>query len=404
MGLTSATLMILVTALAVGGLVCSALWLWPRLSARTWGAVAGRVGVLAGTQALTLMAIGLLVNNYFGFYGSWGDLLGTHAVPAPGVREGGRAGTLRGEEVRPETNLRVIRTANVHINGNFRRSAGQLKEVMIPGPSTGLSTLAYVYLPPQYFAKEYARTRFPVIVGLTGYPGDPRNLISRMNMPAVAARAIEEGRMPPTVLVLTRPTVAPPRDTECMDVPRGPQVETFFTKDLKEAVARSLRVATTPAAWGVLGGSTGGYCALKLSMRHPEAYSAAVSLSGYFQPPVDATTGDLFGGSRRLREENDLMWRLAHLPHPPVSVLVASSRQGESNYLSTLRFLDAVRPPMRAASLILPSGGHNFTTWNRELPQALPWLANRLTTRAGARPAAPDPELVPAPRRPGPSG
>ncbi len=33
---------------------------------------------------------------------------------------------------------------------------------------------------------------------------------------------------------------------------------------------------------------------------------------------------------------------------------------------------------MRASSLILPSGGHNFQTWARELPQALPWLAQQL--------------------------
>ncbi|MFC6084403.1 alpha/beta hydrolase [Sphaerisporangium aureirubrum] len=407
MGLTSTWLAILAIVLAAGGLTGSALWIWPRLSARTWPAVAGRVGVLAGTQALTLMALGLLVNNYFGFYGSWSDLLGTGSAPVPAVREveapdsAPRGVAPAPEEVNPggrAHGIQVIRSANVYIPGKTHKSAGRLSEVMIPGAATGLSTLAYIYLPPQYFAKEYENTRFPVIVGLTGYPGDPRNLISRMNMPAVAARAIEEGRMPPTVLVLTRPTVAPPRDTECMDVPGGPQVESYFTRDLKRAVAGSLRVATTAAGWGVLGGSTGGYCALKLSMRHPEAYSAAVSLSGYFQSPVDATTGDLFGGSRRLRNENDLMWRLSHLPHPPVSVLVTTSRQGESNYLSTLRFLDAVRSPMRAASLILPSGGHNFTTWNRELPQALPWLARRLD----ARPHAPAPVPVPAPdsRRP----
>lgn len=414
MGLTSTTLLIVVIALAVGGLAGSAVWIWPRLTARTFGAVMGRAGVLAGTQVLTLAAIGLLVNNYFGFYGSWDDLLGIRSAPVPAVQE---AGPAPGREVRPRDpmrepaqdrvpdRMRVLRTADVHINGNFRQSAGQLKEVLIAGGATRLSTLAYVYLPPQYFAEEYAHTRFPVIVGLTGYPGDPRNLISRMNMPAVAAHTIAEGRMPPTVLVLTRPTVAPPRDTECMDVPHGPQVETFFTRDLRDVVTRSLRVATTSAGWGVLGGSTGGYCALKLTMRHPEAYSAAVSLSGYFQPPADATTGDLFGGSARLRRENDLMWRLTHLPSPPVSVLVTSSKQGESNYTSTLRFLDTVRPPMRAASLILPSGGHNFTTWSRELPQALPWLANHLTAHTGHHSGSPAgvPEEVPPPRRPGPT-
>ena len=53
------------------------------------------------------------------------------------------------------------------------------------------------------------------------------------------------------------------------------------------------------------------------------------------------------------------------MPAPPVSVLVASSKIGEKTYPGTLKFLSLVRPPMRAYSLFLPQGGHNFTTWNR---------------------------------------
>ena len=42
--------------------------------------------------------------------------------------------------------------------------------------------------------------------------------------------------MQPMILVMLRPTVAPPRDTECVDVPGGPQTETFFAEDLPQAV------------------------------------------------------------------------------------------------------------------------------------------------------------------------
>jgi S-formylglutathione hydrolase FrmB len=43
---------------------------------------------------------------------------------------------------------------------------------------------------------------------------------------------------------------------------------------------------------------------------------------------------------------------------------------------------------MRGYSLIVPQGGHNYGTWNRELPQSLEWLNRRLT------PAVPQPELA----------
>jgi S-formylglutathione hydrolase FrmB len=136
-----------------------------------------------------------------------------------------------------------------------------------------------------------------------------------------------------------------------------------------------------------MGDSTGGYCALKLAMRHPRVFTAAASLSGYYRAPVDPTTGSLFGrggpAAARLARANDLFWRLRHLPHPPVSLLVTSSRHGERDYGATLAFIRAVRasPPAQISSIILASGGHNFGTWSREVPGALTWLAAHLSDR-----------------------
>lgn len=383
--LTTAYVQVLFVALAVGGLVAT-VWLWPRLSGPSWRSVAARAGVLVADQTLLLLATAVVVNAYFGFFGSWGDLLGTDAAEAPAIMAGS-AGTAAGGAGL----VRVLGSRPVEVTRpKAGLPAGRLEQVTIAGARTGLSSPAYVYLPPQYFDAKYAGRRFPVILGLTGYPGDAENLVTRLGMPALTATSILTHEIGPAVLVLMRPTVAPPRDTECVDVPGGPQAETYFASDVPRAVAAAFRVGTEAANWGVLGESAGGYCALKLTMRHPEAFSAAVSLSGYFHAPVDVTTGDLFGGNRRLRDENDLMWRLANLPAPPVSVLVASSRQGESGYQATTDFLAAVKAPMRASSLILPSGGHNFATWNRELPQALPWLAQQLHAPAQtpSRPAS----------------
>ncbi|MEU6425820.1 alpha/beta hydrolase-fold protein [Microbispora sp. NPDC046973] len=373
MELTTAHVQVLFVALAVGGLVAT-VWLWPRLSGPSWRSIAARVGVLVADQTLLLLAIAVVVNAYFGFFGSWGDLLGTNAADTPAITAGSAGAAAGGAGL-----VRVLGSRPVQVTRpKAGLPAGRLEQVTIAGARTGLSSSAYVYLPPQYFEAKFAGRRFPVILGLTGYPGDAENLVTRLDMPALTATSILTHEIGPTVLVLMRPTVAPPRDTECVDVPGGPQVETYFTSDVPRAVAAAFRVGTGAANWGVLGESTGGYCALKLTMRHPEAFSAAVSLSGYFHALTDVTTGNLFGGNRRLQDENDLMWRLANLPAPPVSVLVASSREGESDYRATTDFLAAVKAPMRASSLILPSGGHNFATWNRELPQALPWLAQQL--------------------------
>ena len=374
MGLTSRKLELLAAVIAVACFV-GAVWVWPRLGGRSWRSLLGRAGVLLGVQLVTLIAIGLVANDYFGFYGSWGDLFGTDQGGAP-ITQGTATAGPGGDGV----TVQGSRAVPLELPGASGAGGGTVQTVSIRGAASGLTSPAYVYLPPQYGQAAYAHRRFPAVVVLTGYPGTAVNLITRMKYPTVAAQAIYEKQMQPTVLVLLRPTVAPPRDTECQDVVHGPQSETFFTRDLRAAIAGHYRVGTDGADWGIIGDSTGGYCALKLAMRHPEAYRAAASLSGYYKSAVDVTTGDLFGGSKQLRNENDLMWRLRHLPAPPVSVLVTSSYQGEHDYPQTMAFVRAVKPPMQVWKMLLPSGGHNFTTWNRELPGALRWLGAHLAT------------------------
>ncbi|WP_219466528.1 alpha/beta hydrolase [Nonomuraea rhizosphaerae] len=361
MGLTSVKLEVLMALAAVAALVAT-VWWWPRLGGRRWRAVLGRTGVLAGNQVLTLAALGLVANSYFGFYSDWGDLLGTDTTSAPITVAGVGAG------------IRVL--AQHAVRG------GRIEQVLMPGPATHLSEEAYVFLPSAYFTDK--RERFPAILALTGYPGDPKNLMTRLDLPGRMASAIAERQVKPTILVMMRPSVVLPRDTECVDVPRGPQAQTYFTTDVRQDMISAYRVGAGREYWGVLGGSTGGYCALKFAMSRPEAFSAAVSLSGYYRTIIDGTTGDLFAGDKTVEQRNDLMWRLANLPAPAVNVLVTSSRKGEADYRPTLRFLGAVKPPMQASSLILPSGGHNFNTWNRELPQALPWLAQQLHAPASS--------------------
>lgn len=191
----------------------------------------------------------------------------------------------------------------------------------------------------------------------------------------------KNGKMQPMILVMMRPTVAPPRDTECVDVPGGPRTESFFAKDLPDAVSAHYRVGKKPGSWGILGDSTGGYCALKLALHHPEVYAAAAGLSPYYKAPIDPTTGNLFHGNKELQNSADLRWFLRHKPAPDTSLLVTSSRVGEHNYKDTLKFISLVQSKQRTriASIILDSGGHNFNTWRREIPATLQWLSGRLS-------------------------
>ncbi|MBB5939384.1 alpha/beta hydrolase [Streptomyces zagrosensis] len=381
MGLTSNKVVTLAVIAAVLFFAMT-VWLWPRLAQRKPLAVLGRIGTLLITQVSVFCAIGLFANQTFGFYGSWADLFGTQDS----------LGVVVDHDTPAHERVKVISTRRVNVPGGDRpHIGGRIEKITVQGPASRIASPAYVYLPPEYFTEP--RRIFPAAVILTGYPGTAEALINGLKYPQTAHKLVKKGATQPMVLVLLRPTVAPPRDTECVDVPRGPQTETFFTKDLPHAISAHYRTGREAKNWGVIGNSTGGYCALKMAMRHPEAFSAAAGLSPSYKAPIDRTTGDLFGGDKQLERENNLLWRLDHKPAPPVSLLVTSSKEGEHNYKNTMKFIDKVKrlrkdgAPTRISSMILDSGGHNFNTWRREVPGTLEWMGDRLTAPSPGRPA-----------------
>ncbi|MEU9101379.1 alpha/beta hydrolase-fold protein [Streptomyces sp. NPDC048361] len=368
MGLTSTTA--LATAvLATVLLSLLVVWQWPRLAGRGWRPVLGRVGLMCAVQLLLFSSVGLAANKVFLFYGSWADLFGqqdgvgvlaAQAAASPGIKVDGKQ--------------------KVDVPGAGKPSVGgEVQRVSVQGERSRIATPAYVYLPPEYFQKDYQKKSFPVTVVLTGFPGTAENLIKGLHYPKTAWTLSKEKKTQPMILVMLRPTVAPPRNTQCIDIPGGPQTETFFADDLRKAVSGTYRVGMKPRNWGFIGDSTGGYCALKIALHHPEAYAAGVGLSADYKPDVDMESGDLFHGNKREANRSDLLWSLDHLPQGNSSFLVTTSHQGESNFRATQKFIAKVNKPARVSSITLDSGGHNFNTWLREIPPSLQWLSARLS-------------------------
>jgi enterochelin esterase-like enzyme len=370
MGLTGIPLLalfVLLTFAAMGAVVV----LWPRVDKRSLKSYAGRVGLLAVAQLTLLATIAIGTNSYFGFYGSWSDLF---AITSNGAGTGASAAAPVGA---PITVGSISGLAMP--NGDQPSTSGEMQDVTIHGLRTGLAEHALIYLPPQYFQPRFRHSQFPAAIVSTGYPGDVTALVSRLRYPIRLATGIALGQDKPMVLVMMSPEVVGSRDTECTNVPGGPQAETFWAQDVPDAVERTYRVIASAAGWGAIGDSTGGYCAVKLAMLNSDRFSAAASLSGYFAIGEDPTTGDIYG-NQAFQSENDLIWRIRNLPPPPVSVLLATSKVGEENYQPCLQFAADAKSPMSVSLLVRSQGGHNFTTWNSEIPVALQWLSARLST------------------------
>jgi enterochelin esterase-like enzyme len=374
MTLTGAPFLILLGLLTVGAFV-GVLRFWPRFAGHGLRPLTARLAVLAVAQLLLLSTALAAANSYFGFYTSWRDLVsvvsGSYAAAPPAPFSAVRHGS--GVTLHGRSGLAVP-------GGNDPAQAGQVEDTTIQGQLTGLSARALIYLPPQYFQPRYSKTMFPVVIVSSGYPGDVTKLVSLLRYPSRLATAIRAGQDQPMVLVMMSPMILPGRDTECTNVANGgPRAEDFWAQDVPAAVEQSYRVSQDATGWGLVGDSTGGYCALKIAMTNSDRFSAAASLSGYFDALQDSTTGDLYGGDPVFREQNDLLWRIKNLPSPPISALLATSRTGESNYGPTLDFIAHAKAPIRISTLIRAVGGHNFNTWNAEVPAALQWLSGHLS-------------------------
>jgi len=379
MSLLGRPLLVVVAVLAVAAPVLTYV-VWGHVGAHR-GRLLVRGALLVACQVSAVLLVAVMVNDYGYFYTSWSEVWGggTSSAALPPLVPG------RGASAGPP---RLAGSQGLRLLGDVPWSSpsqwatrGRVISVDIGGVRSELSEHAYVYLPPQYFARSSRTRLFPAVEVMTGYPGNEQSLVTRMKYPDQELAALRAHHASPMVLVMLRPSVTEPRDTECTDVPGGPQAMTYFAQDVPTAVEATLRVR--PNDWAVMGDSTGGYCATKIVMTHSDVFRAAVSFSGYYHALRDHTTGDLWGGSRVLRSLNDPLWRLRHLPEPPVGLFasIARGEGGAEGYRDTVRLQQAVAAthgPLRLTSLVVPDGGHNFAAWSALMPRAFSWLTQQL--------------------------
>lgn len=372
MGLTSSgtvVMLCLLTAL----LPLAVLLLWNRLRGNPALRAGQRLGLVVAAQLTAVLLVFVVVNDQYLFFQSWSELLGssTTAVIVPGDLPG--AGGAAAGTVRTAATAGTISGPGTH-----RAGTGRVIDETVTGSGTGITAEVIVHLPAEYDQVRYAHTDFPVLEVLGGYRGHPRGVLNAFHLLGALRAAARSGTLGPVITVIPTVNVALPRDTECTDVPGGPKAESWLAGDVHSLVLRQFRAQRTPGAWAVMGFSTGGYCAAKLAVHHPDLFRTSVVLGGYFTALRDHTTGDLWGGSKSLREENDLLWWEQHRPLPDISMLLFTTRTDRSSYPTTEEFLARLRPPLHASLILVATGGHNVGPMRAALPQMLAWVGQHL--------------------------
>jgi hypothetical protein len=282
MGLTSRILLVVV-GLAALGVPALAVYGWNRLPGTRALRVMERLSLFVLSQGLAVLLALLAVNDQYQFFVSWRDLLGS--PPKPGLIAALGDESFTG----PYGSVSVF---------NVRRTQskdGELISETVRGDRAHLTGRILISLPPGYTS---GHRSYPVLELLQGWHAPPESWLTNLHVLDAIRAAERAGRLAPVITVMPDINLGAPRDTECTNIPHGPQTETFLTTDVRDLLLAQYRALPYGKSWGLMGFSTGGYCAAKLALNHPDWYPSAVVMSGYFDAIKDRSTG-VYGAAAR---------------------------------------------------------------------------------------------------------
>jgi S-formylglutathione hydrolase FrmB len=380
-----------------------AFWLWIALTAATvvvllagWRR-AGRWQRASAALAvvLCLLCVALMLNIWTGYVpttsSAWARLRG---IPIGGQID---AETFRELRERGET-----------------PPSGTIVTVDVPDDASGFKHREeLVYLPPRWYATN-PPPALPVVMMIGGEFGTPKDWPSVGIQQVLDDFSAAHGGNAPVVVFVDH-SGAFANDTECVNGVRGNAAD-HLTKDVIPYLRSNFGVQPDAAHWGIAGWSAGGTCALTLTVKHPDLFSAFVDIDGQLGPSAGTekqTLQRLYGGDPVAKAAFDPKSVMAeHGSYKGVAGWFAVSESTTAVYhpgggpapanpppSSPIGTADAAQYMCSLASsygiecAVVPQPGrHGFPNAVDVFKSALPWLAGRIGT--------PDVPVIPLPGAP----
>ena len=341
---------------------------------------------------LTLLAVLLSLNRWVGYYPT-----------VPAAWNALTAGPLTDEVDRDS--LALLR--------NTTPESGKLVQVDIPDSGSGFKHRSeYVYLPPVWFAGP-TPPALPTVMMIAGEFNTPADWIrSGSAVPIIDEYArTHAGEAPIFVFVDAGGRFN--NDTECVNGPRG-QAADHLTRDVRPYVVEEFGASADPAAWGIVGWSMGGTCAVDLAAMHPELFRTFVDIAGDHGPTAGTkaqTIERLYAGDAQQWDAYDPATVMAaHGPYDNVAGWFADAKKptdgnspqaghpsrpqssaplgfGGHDVWTDNDRADASQDLCRAAravnincSVHTTTSGHTWQFASQSFAEALPWLVDRLNS------------------------
>jgi S-formylglutathione hydrolase FrmB len=274
----------------------------------------------------------------------------------------------------------TLQAARVALTGDL--PGGRLVSFRLGAPDLDVATTTvHVQLPRDYAA--HPDRRYPVVVLLPGSPGRSTDWFAAGGAARTVDALVDHGLLPP-VLVVT-PDMDPDllgagEDTECLDLPGGPQWETYLYRDLVPAVDARFRTLARPSSRLLGGESAGAFCALDQGLRHRDVWGPLVAIEP-FGDPGPAVRGELSAAAFAAASPARY---LPTVPVPaPVPVFLGTGRDApeRAGTDDLARLVTARGWPLLRRDV---PGGHTWTTARDLLPYGLAFAGRYLDAGAGA--------------------
>lgn len=352
LGLASAAVAVLAVVVA----------LWYRRRVRRWGFTA--FGVLLLLAAVTA------VNSYVGYVRTSDDLARL-LQRGPGVIN--VAGHLLddGKEA-PEPSSDSSASSPRPGKSSGAAVAGQRIDVVnVPDPAHGVpSGSNYVILPPGYDSDP--SRRYPVVYLIHGYPfGGPRDWLTSGDAPGTLSALQQANVIAPMIVVSVDMTAGnPSTDWECLDVPGGPQLETYLAKTVVPAIDQRYRTYADRTHRALGGMSGGGFGALNIGLHHVDEFATLVIALPY--DDLNDSVG-ILGGNQAVIAANTPRRYLPGMKFSaPISVMLAVGTGAPTDVTTARRIAAALQARGQDAVVHAERGfNHTWHTARATLPYLL---------------------------------
>lgn len=266
-----------------------------------------------------------------------------------------------------------------------RRHELRIEKIDIPDPALAVPTgRTTVLLPPGYDAPENARRHYPVVYLVHGYPaGSSDDWFTSGDAIGTMKQLSDHSLVQPMIIVGVDATAGvTTTDWECLNVPHGPQLESYLADSVPRQIDLRYRTIGNRAGRALGGMSGGGFCALNVGLKHLPQFATILSALPY-DDPGDART--LLGDPALIAANTPRIY-LPTMTFPlPVAVMLDVGEHAATDVNTARRIAGLFAAKGQPVALRLePNLNHTWRTARAGLPYLLTFASQRFPIVDGA--------------------